>query len=390
MSDQKTITDWKFSTKAVHVGSEPDAEYGAVVPAIYATSTYRQSAPGEYRERYDYGRTAQPTRTAYERCIASLEGGAEAITFASGLSAISAVLDLLPVGSHVIACEDLYGGTARMFARIRSQTSNLKVSFVDLNDRAALSAAITPETKLLWIETPTNPMLKIYDIEFLASFAKENNLLAVVDNTFASPYLQQPLKYGVDLVLHSATKYISGHSDLVNGVIVCREKGELLDRLRFLQFAVGAVPSAFDCFLAHRGVKTLALRMSTQCQTAFAVAEFLVKHKRINKVYYPGLESHPQHALAKKQMLAFGGMISFDINGDLEFAKNFLKKLQVFTLAESLGAVESLIEHPALMTHMSLSPEHRAKLGITDGFIRISCGIEDKQDLIDDLSQALA
>ncbi len=388
---KKNQSEWGFSTRAVHIGSEPDPVYGAVVTPIFPISTYRQSAPGVYVDSYDYGRTSNPTRVAYENCIASLEGGAVGISYASGLAAISAILDLLPAGSHIIAADDLYGGTARMFNRIRSVTSKLEVSYADLTNVEELKTLIKSNTKLLWVETPTNPMLKIFDLKKLAEFAQKNNLLSIADNTFASPYLQNPLRSGFDIVIHSATKYIGGHSDLVNGMLVMREDGETAKQLRFLQYAVGAVPGPFDCFLAHRGVKTLALRMRQQCQNAQAVAEFLSTHKRIAKVIYPGLKSHPQHDLALAQMSGLGGgMVSFVLNGNLEETKQFFAKLKVFTLAESLGAVESLIEHPAIMTHASLPAETRQKLGISDGFVRISCGVEDQSDLIADLESALS
>ncbi len=376
-----------FNTRSIHAGQEPDPKTGAVITPIYMTSTYRQEAPGVHKG-YDYGRSHNETRYAYERAIAALENGNHGYAFSSGLAAISAVLDTLPSGSHVIASDDLYGGTYRLFERVKRPASNLSFSFVDFTDIAAVEKAITPQTKLLWIETPTNPLLKLADIEALAKLGKQHKLLVAADNTFASPYLQQPLDLGADLVVHSATKYLGGHSDVIGGAVVTRDK-ELGDKIGFIQNAVGAVPSPFDCFLIHRGLKTLGIRMERQCQSALELATWLESHPAIERVIYPGLKSHKQHELAKKQMKAFGGMITAVVKGGLEPAKALLGEVRIFTLAESLGAVESLIEHPAIMTHASIPADIRAKIGISDGLIRLSTGIEDLVDLKADLEAGL-
>lgn len=376
-----------FNTRGIHAGQEPDPRTGAVITPIYMTSTYRQEAPGVHKG-YDYGRSHNETRYAYERAIAALENGKHGFAFSSGLAAISAVLDTLPAGSHVIASDDLYGGTYRLFERVKKPASNLSFSFVDFTDVAVVEKAITPQTKLIWIETPTNPLLKLADIEALARLGKKHKLLVAADNTFASPYLQQPLDLGADLVVHSATKYLGGHSDVIGGVVITRDD-ELAKQIGFIQNAVGAVPSPFDCFLLHRGLKTLGIRMERQCHNALELAKWLESHPAIESVIYPGLKSHKQHDLAKKQMKAFGGMITLVVKGGLEPAKALLGEVRIFTLAESLGAVESLIEHPAIMTHASIPAEIRARIGISDGLIRLSTGIEDMADLKADLEAGL-
>jgi cystathionine gamma-lyase len=377
-----------FATRGIHAGQAPDPTTGAIMQPIYATSTYVQSSPGVHKG-YEYARTQNPTRMAYERCIADLESGTRAFAFASGLAAEATVLDLLDHGSHIVAMDDLYGGTYRLFSRVRARSSGLETSYADLHDRASLEAALRPDTRMIWVETPTNPLLKLVDLAMVAAVARQRGIVAVADNTFASPYVQRPLELGFDLVLHSATKYLNGHSDMVGGVVVVGENQDLSDRLAFLQNAVGAIASPFDSFLALRGLKTLALRMERHCANAMAVARHLSRHPRVRRVYYPGLPSHPQHALAQRQMQAFGGMVTAELDGGLAEAKRFLERVEIFALAESLGGVESLIEHPAIMTHASLPPERRAALGIGDSLVRLSVGIEDEADLIADLDQAL-
>jgi cystathionine gamma-lyase len=377
----------RFGTRAIHAGQEPDPTTGAIMTPIYATSTYVQRSPGVHRG-FEYSRTQNPTRLAYERCVADLEGGARGLAFASGLAATAAVLELLDAGSHVIAGDDLYGGTFRLFERVRKRTAGLETTFVDLAGPGALTAALRPNTRLIWVETPSNPMLKLVDLGHVARFAAEHGLLAVADNTFATPYLQRPLEHGFDAVVHSATKYLNGHSDIIGGIVVTREAA-LGERLAFLQNAVGAVAGPFDSFLALRGLKTLHLRMERHSSNALAIAQWLESHPAVERVIYPGLASHPQHALARTQMSAAGGMITVLLRGDLERARRALESFRVFALAESLGGVESLIEHPAIMTHASLPPEVRAKLGINDSLIRLSVGVEDVEDLIEDLAQAL-
>jgi cystathionine gamma-lyase len=377
-----------FATRGIHAGQAPDPATGAVMPPIYATSTFVQSSPGVHKG-YEYARTHNPTRMAFERCIADLETGTRAFAFASGLAAEATVLDLLEAGSHVVASEDLYGGTWRLFARVRARSAGLQTSFVDLRDRAALEAAIRPETRIIWVETPTNPLLRLVDLAMVAEVARARGIVALADNTFASPYVQRPLELGFHLVLHSATKYLNGHSDMVGGVVVVGEDRDLSDRLTFLQNAVGAVSGPFDSFLALRGLKTLALRMERHCANALAVAQHLERHPRIARVHYPGVASHPQHALARRQMHGFGGMVTAELKGGLDETKRFLERVEIFALAESLGGVESLIEHPAIMTHASLPPERRAALGIGDALVRLSVGIEDAADLIADLDRAL-
>lgn len=377
-----------FGTVAIHAGQDPDPTTGAVIPPIYATSTYRQESPGVHKG-FEYGRTHNPTRSAYEACIAALESGVEGFAFASGLATTATILDTLPTGSHVIAGDDLYGGTFRIFERVRKVSAGLNFSFVDASRISAIEEAIGPNTKMIWVETPTNPLLKVIDLAAIAEVGRRRGVLTVCDNTFASPYLQRPLELGFDVAVHSATKYLNGHSDAIGGICVSREKGEFSEKMRFLQNAVGATPSPFDCFLINRGVKTLPLRMARHCESAMVLAEVLSAHPAVERVYYPGLRSHPQHELARRQMRHFGGMISVVLKGGLPAARTMLERVSLFTLAESLGGVESLIEHPAIMTHASIPAETRAELGITDGFVRLSVGIEDVVDLQRDLEEAL-
>ncbi|HEU4603368.1 MAG TPA: PLP-dependent aspartate aminotransferase family protein [Steroidobacteraceae bacterium] len=378
----------RFATRCIHAGQTPDPSTGAVMPPIYTTSTYAQTSPGVHKG-YDYSRTNNPTRGAWERCIADLEGGVRGFAFASGMAATSTLLELLDAGSHIVAMEDLYGGTFRLFERVRRRTAKLEISFVDMSDVSAIEKAIRPETRMLWIETPTNPTLRLVDIEQAAQVARKRGILSVVDNTFASPWVQRPLELGADIVMHSATKYLNGHSDMIGGVAVTANP-ELADRIGFLQNAVGAISGPFDSFLALRGVKTLALRMRQTSENAMQIASWLEKHPKVARVLYPGLESHPQHALAKKQMRnGFSGIVTFFVKGGLNEARAFLERCQIFTIAESLGGVESLVDHPGLMTHASIPPEKRKELGIDDSLIRLSVGIEDVQDLIADLNDAL-
>ena len=378
-----------FATRCVHAGQVPDPTTGAVMVPIYATSTYAQQSPGVHKG-YDYARTQNPTRMAFERCVADLEGGSAGFAFASGLAAIATTLDCLDHGAHVIAVDDLYGGTRRLFERVRKRSAGIEVSYLDLADARALAGAIRPATRLIWIESPTNPTLKLVDLEAVAALARKRGIWTAADNTFASPYVQRPLEHGFDLVVHSTTKYLNGHSDMVGGVAVVGENSALRDQLAFLQNAVGAIQGPFDSFLALRGLKTLALRMARHCASAVKIAQWLERHPKIRRVYYPGLTSHPQHALARRQMQAFGGMISAELDLDLDGTKRFLERCRLFALAESLGGVESLIEHPVLMTHGSVPPEVRAALGIGDSLVRLSVGIEDADDLIADLAAALA
>jgi cystathionine gamma-lyase len=375
-----------FGTLAIHAGQDPDPQTGAVMVPIYQTSTYAQASPGQHRG-YEYSRTHNPTRTAYQNCVAALEGGKHALAFASGLATTDAILHLLKAGDHVVCGDDVYGGTFRIFDKVFKR-HGIEFSFVDMTDPARAEAAIRPNTRILWLETPTNPMLKIADISALAAIARKHGVISVVDNTFMSSYFQKPLTLGADIVVHSVTKYMNGHSDVVGGILVTN-RDDLHDELRFLQNAVGGVPAPMDCFLVMRGLKTLHVRMERHAQNAIRVARFLESHPKVSRVIYPGLESHPQHALAKKQMTGFGGMITFDIRGGLAEARQFLEKVKLFTLAESLGGVESLIEHPAIMTHASIPAETRKALGISDTLVRISVGIEDCDDLIADLTHAL-
>ncbi len=377
-----------FATRCVHAGQAPDPTTGAVMMPIYTTSTYVQQSPGVHKG-YDYARTKNPTRMAFERCIADLEGGQGAFAFASGIAAIATTLDCLDAGSHIIAVDDLYGGSRRLFERVRRRSAGLDISYVDFTDVAAVEAAIRPDTRLLWVETPTNPLLKLVDLERVAALAKARGIWTAADNTFASPYVQRPLEHGFDLVMHSTTKYLNGHSDMVGGVVIAGANDELRERMKFLQNAVGAIQGPFDSFLALRGLKTLALRMARHCASALTIAQWLERHPKVRRVFYPGLASHPQHALAGKQMHAFGGMISAELAGTLDDARRFLERCRLFALAESLGGVESLIEHPALMTHASVPAEVRAGLGIGETLVRLSVGIEDADDLIADLAAAL-
>ncbi len=377
-----------FATRCIHAGQAPDPSTGAVMPPIYTTSTYAQSSPGVHKG-YDYSRTRNPTRNAWERCIADLEGGVTGFAFASGMAATSTVIELLDAGSHIVAMDDLYGGTFRLFERVRRRTANLDITFADLSKIDALAAAVRPETKLIWIETPTNPTLRLVDIAQVAEFARRRGILTVVDNTFASPWIQRPLELGADIVVHSATKYLNGHSDMVGGVAVAAT-AELADKIGFLQNAVGGISGPFDSFLALRGLKTLPLRMRQASESSLEIAQWLEKHPKVNRVLYPGLPSHPQHELAKRQMKnGSSGIVTFFVKGGLDATRTFLERLRIFTIAESLGGVESLVDHPGLMTHASIPLEKRKELGIDDSLVRLSVGIEDVEDLIADLDEAL-
>jgi len=391
-----TNSKHRFATRAIHAGQSPDPSTGAIMPPIYATSTYVQSSPGVHKG-LDYGRSHNPTRWAWERNVADLEGGSQAFAFASGLAAISTVLELIPAGSHVVSGDDIYGGSFRLFDKVRRHSAALSFSYVDFTQPENLIAALTPQTKLIWIETPTNPLLKLADLRALAEIARSRGILTAVDNTFASPFNQRPLALGIDIVVHSATKYLNGHSDVIGGVAVVSADPKLdavRERLGFLQNSVGAIAGPFDSFLALRGLKTLAIRIERHNANALDLAHWLERQPQVARVHYPGLASHPQHALAKSQLFAtgggYGGMISIDLKTDLAGARRFLETVKIFALAESLGGVESLIEHPAIMTHATIPPETRAKLGIGDGLVRLSVGIEDVEDLREDLVQALA
>jgi len=378
-----------FATRCIHGGQSPDPSTGAVMPPIYATSTYAQSSPGVHKG-YDYARTANPTRGAWERCIADLESGTHGFAFASGMAATSTLLELIDSGSHIVAMNDLYGGTFRVFERVRRRSANLDISFVDLTQQANLLQAVHPQTRMIWIETPTNPTLRLVDIAQVAEFARQRGILTVVDNTFASPWIQRPLELGADIVMHSATKYLNGHSDMVGGVAVTAN-AELAEKIGFLQNAVGAISGPFDSFLALRGLKTLALRMRQASESALQIAGWLEQHPRVGHVFYPGLPSHAQHELAKRQMKnGYSGIVSFAVKGGLEEARRVLERCRIFTLAESLGGVESLVDHPGLMTHASVPPDMRKTLGIDDSLIRLSVGIEDIEDLVADLKEALS
>jgi cystathionine beta-lyase/cystathionine gamma-synthase len=355
---------------------------------IYATSTYAQSSPGVHKG-FEYSRTQNPTRMAFERCVADLEGGTVGFALASGMAATATVLDNLEHNSHVVVGDDVYGGTRRLFDRVRKRSAGMETTYVDLSDAEALTAAIRPNTRLVWIETPTNPMLKVIDLDRIAAIARRRGILAACDNTFASPWIQRPLEHGFDLVMHSTTKYLNGHSDMIGGIVVVGENAELREQMAFLQNAVGAIQGPFDSFLALRGVKTLALRMERQSASALRIAQWLAEHPKVERVHYPGLASHSQHELARRQMRAFGAMIAVELNGAPEDARRFIERCRLFTLAESLGGVESLISLPAQMTHASTPPEVRASLGISDRLVRISVGIEDADDLIADLTAAL-
>jgi cystathionine gamma-lyase len=386
----------RFATRTIHGGQAPDPSTGAIMTPIYATSTYVQSSPGVH-QGLDYGRSHNPTRWAWERAVADLEGGAQAFAFASGMAAIATVLELLPAGAHVVSGDDVYGGTFRLFDKVRRQSAGLTFSYVDLTNPANLAKTLTPQTKLIWVETPTNPLLKLADLSAIAALARERGILTAADNTFASPYNQRPLELGFDLVVHSATKYLNGHSDVIGGIAVVSREPRLApvrERLAFLQNAVGAIAGPFDSFLALRGVKTLAVRMERHNANALALARWLEAEPKVRRVHYPGLASHPQHALAVAQMHAvgggYGGMISVELATDLAGGRRFLEAVRLFALAESLGGVESLIEHPAIMTHATIPPATRAVLGIGDALVRLSVGIEDVEDLRDDLAQALS
>jgi cystathionine gamma-lyase len=381
-----------FGTRVIHAGQSPDPSTGAIMPPIYATSTYVQQSPGVHKG-LDYGRSHNPTRWAFERCVADLEGGSQAFAFASGLAAISTVLELLDAGSHVVSGDDVYGGTFRLFERVRRRSAGHRFEFVDLTDVSRLAQAIGPQTRMVWVETPTNPLLRLADLRAIAELCRERGIVCVADNTFASPWVQRPLELGFDVVVHSTTKYLNGHSDVIGGVAVVGTQARhdaLRERLGFLQNAVGAIASPFDSFLALRGLKTLALRMERHCANALALAQWLEAQPQVARVHYPGLESHPQHALARRQMHGFGGMISLDLKTDLAGARRFLESVRIFALAESLGGVESLIEHPAIMTHATIPLETRTALGIGDALVRLSVGVEDLDDLRADLAQALA
>lgn len=388
MTDKK---DLAFATRTIHGGQAPDPTTGAVMPPIVTSSTYLQDSPGVHKG-FEYSRSHNPTRFAYERSVANLEGGTQGLAFASGMAATSTILELLDSGDHVVAMDDLYGGSFRLFDKVRQRSAGLEFSYVDLADVEQVKGAFNKNTRMLWIETPSNPMLKLVDIEAVTKAAKAHNpdMIVVVDNTFATPYNQRPLELGADIVMHSATKYLNGHSDMVGGMVVVGDNAELAEQMVFLQNAVGAIAGPFDSYLALRGVKTLALRMKHHNESGLAIAKWLEQHPRVRKVIHPGLSSHPQHELAAKQMTGFGGMISIFLDGDIESARRFLEAVKIFALAESLGGVESLIEHPAIMTHASIPAENREKLGIHDNFVRISVGIEDTDDLIEDLEQALA
>ena len=387
--DSAETAAWGLGTLAIHAGQSPDPSTGAVMPPIYATSTYAQTSPGVH-QGFEYSRTHNPTRFAYERCVAGLEGGSRGFAFASGMAATATILELLDSGDHVVAMDDLYGGSFRLFERVRRRSAGLDFSFVDMTDPALFEAALTPKTKLVWIETPTNPLLKIVDIAAISQIAQRHGAFVVVDNTFASPMLQRPLRLGADIVMHSATKYLNGHSDMVGGMVVVGDDADLAERMAFLQNSAGAVQGPFDSFLALRGLKTLHLRMKAHCENAQAIAEFLQGHEAVKDVIYPGLASHPQHELARRQMDGFGGMVSFRLKGGFDAAKRFCERTRLFTLAESLGGVESLVNHPAVMTHASVPVETRARLGIGDDLVRLSVGVEGVEDLRADLNAALS
>ena len=377
----------KFATRTIHAGQSPDPTTGAIMTPIYASSTFVQDSPGVHKG-YEYARTGNPTRKAYEMCMADLEGGRSAFAFASGLAAADTVLSLLNSGDEVLAMDDLYGGSRRLFEKVRKRTSNLKFNFGDLSNNSNLEKLVTKNTKMIWVETPTNPMLKIVDLEYISKVAKKYNIITVADNTFCSPYIQRPIELGFDIVVHSATKFLNGHSDMVGGIVVCSSE-EQAEEIAYLQNSVGAVQGPFDAFFALRGLKTLSLRMERHCSNALKVAEFLEKKKVISKVYYPGLKNHEGYEVAKKQMNGFGGIVTCVLSGGLEKARRFLETCQIFQLAESLGGVESLIEHPAIMTHASVPQEVRRGLGIEDGLIRLSVGVEHIDDLINDLERAI-
>jgi len=378
----------ELATRVIHAGQEPDPSTGAIMTPIYATSTYVQQSPGKHKG-YDYSRSINPTRSAYERCVADLESGTRGWAFASGLAATATALEALESGSHIVVSDDVYGGTFRLFERVRRRSANLDFTFVDLTDAKNLQREIKSNTRMVWVETPSNPLLKLIDLEAIAKIARKNKLISVSDNTFATPWIQRPLEMGFDMVVHSATKYLNGHSDMVGGVIVVGENKELGDKIAFLQNAVGAIAGAFDSFLVLRGLKTLAVRMERHCANALEIARWLEEEPNVKSVSYPGLKSHPQHDLARQQMRGFGGMVTIVLKADLAGTRRFLENTSLFALAESLGGVESLINHPALMTHASVPKEQREALGISNSLVRLSVGIEDVRDLIDDLKTAL-
>ena len=377
----------RFATRAIYAGQPADPQTGAVITPIYATSTYAQESPGKHKG-LDYGRSHNPTRWAYEKCFADLEGAKHGFAFSSGMATTSTILELLDSGSHVVALDDLYGGTRRVFERVRRRSAGLDFAYSGITSREDLLAVLKPHTKMIWVETPSNPLLKLVELSMVAEVAKSRGIITVADNTFASPWVQRPLEHGFDIVMHSATKYLNGHSDVISGV-AATSRDDLAEKLGFIQNAVGSVPSPFDCFLVTRGLKTLALRMQRHCENAQRISEWLSKHPRVEMVFYPGLPSHPQHALAKRQMAAGGGMVTAIVKGGEAAALRVLERCQIFTLAESLGGVESLIEHPAIMTHASVPAEVRREIGIGDALIRLSVGVEDCDDLIADLEQAL-
>jgi len=383
-----TANSHAFATRVIHAGQTPDPSTGALMPPIYANSTYLQQSPGVHKG-LDYGRSHNPTRFALERCVADLEGGTKAFAFASGLAAISSVLELLDAGSHIVSGNDLYGGTFRLFDKVRKRSAGHRFSFVDLTDLSTFEASLQDDTRMVWVETPSNPLLSLTDLAAIARICRDRGIICVADNTFASPWIQRPLELGFDIVVHSTTKYLNGHSDVIGGIAVVANP-ELAERVGFLQNSVGAIAGPFDAFLTLRGVKTLALRMERHCSNALELAQWLERQPQVARVYYPGLPSHPQHELARWQMRGFGGMISLDLKTDLAGARRFLESVQIFALAESLGGVESLIEHPAIMTHATIPVETRTQLGIGDALIRLSVGVEDVEDLRNDLAQALA
>ena len=379
-----------FATKAIHSGQEPDPSTGAIIGPIYTSSTYVQESPGEHKG-FDYSRTSNPTRKALEICMTDLEEGGQGFAFSSGMAATATVLELLDTGDHIISMDDLYGGTYRLFENVRKRSSGLEFSYSNLSSLDGLESLLKPNSRMIWVESPSNPLLKIVDLEKVSAFAKKHNLISVCDNTFCSSYVQKPLNLGFDVVLHSATKYLNGHSDVIGGLVVSsQEREDLAEQLAFLSNSIGSIMSPFDSFLVLRSLKTLAVRMEKHCENAFEIASFLEEHEAIEKIYYPGLSNHPNHEIAKKQMNGFGGMITVVLKGGLKTATTFLERTKIFALAESLGGVESLIEHPALMTHASVPAEVRKDLGIEDGLVRLSVGIESVEDLLDDLNQALS
>jgi cystathionine beta-lyase/cystathionine gamma-synthase len=378
-----------FATRSIHAGQSPDPTTGAVMTPIFATSTFKQHSPGVHTG-YEYARTQNPTRHAFERCIADLEGGDQAFAFSSGLAATGTVLELLDAGSHIVAADDLYGGSWRLFERVRKRSMGLRTGYADPNVAGSLEKAIQPDTRMIWVETPSNPLLKVTDLAEVARIGKARGILTAVDNTFASPWVQRPLDLGIDLVVHSVTKYINGHSDMVGGIVVVKGRKDIAEKLEFMQNAIGSILDPFSSFLALRGVKTLPLRMKQHCGNAMHLAAWLQKHPRVEKVVYPGLPQHPQHLLAARQMQGFGAMIAVYLKSDMDGVRRALEACRIFTLAESLGGVESLVGHPVTMSHGSVPVERRAQLGITDNLVRLSVGIEDVEDLIGDLDQALA